>query len=73
MLQELFQQQKECCPNTFVICVEATEDAMIYNDVLDDPTSICTTLNLLKTMNPLIANLLIGYFEVQKWSTYVVT
>jgi len=72
MLQELFQQQKECCPNTFVVCVETTEDTMIY-DVLDDPTSICTTLNSLKTMNPLIANLLIDYFEVQKWSTYVVT
>ena len=38
---------------------------MIYGDVLDDPTSIPTTLNLL---NPLIANLLIDYFEVQKWS-----
>ena len=67
-LQELFQQRKESCPSTFFISVESPEDCMTYGDVLNDPTSIPTTLNLLKAMNPLIENLLIDYFEVQKWS-----
>ena len=66
---KLFQQHHEHCPLTIVVLPESQKDNnSFYSDVLDDPESVPQTLNLLKTMNLLLANLLIDYFEVHTWS-----
>ena len=67
-LDNLFHQHKEPIPLIIVISAESPDDTnKIYEDVVNDPETVQATLNVLRTMNPIIANLLIDYFEVEKW------
>ena len=67
-LDDLFHWHKEPIPLTIAISAESPEDNnKIYEDVVNDPETVQTTLNVLRTMNPIISNLLIDYFEVEKW------
>ena len=63
-LDGLFKQHQEPNPNviTFPYCEK------IYSDVIDDPESSATTLKVLQAINPILANLLIDYYEAHTWS-----
>ena len=63
-LDELFNQHQEPYPVviTFPYCDK------IYSDVIDDPKSASTTVKILQGMNPILANVLIDYYEVHTWS-----
>ena len=67
-LDDLFHRHKEPIPLTIAISAESPEDNnKIYEDVVNEPETVQTTLNVLRTMDPIISNLLIDYFEVEKW------
>ena len=58
-LDDFLQEYKEPCPVTFVISAESPEDNnKIYDDVVNDPTTVPTTLSALQSLNPIVANLL---------------
>ena len=61
-LSKLFILHKEHPPN--VIVYPFTSE--MYQDVLKDPDSGYPTISLLQKENPMIANVLIDYFEMHK-------
>ena len=64
-LDKLFKLHKEHPPNVIVYHSACTE---MYQDVLDDPDSGYGAICLLQKENPVIANVLIDYFEIHKLS-----
>ena len=67
-LDKLFNLHKEHPPN--VIVYPYTSE--MYQDVLEGPHSGYATISLLQKENPIIANVLIDYFEMHKRSIYTI-
>ena len=64
-LGKLFSLHKEHPPNVIVYPFVCNE---MYQDVFDDPDSGSAAITLLQKENPVIANVLIDYFEIHKIS-----
>ena len=45
----------------------------MYEDVITDPESVESTVKSLLLMDPSLANLLIDYFDVHRWSRTCLT
>ena len=67
VLAKLCQKYKEAVPDR-IIREYGTE---LYEDIMNDSTAESYVIKLLREENPVVANLLIDYFEIHKQSKYI--